>query len=98
MRFTSSGSVVVHLTPTEPGAWTIAVRDTGIGMDAEVLSRLFTPFVQATPSIARKHGGSGLGLSITKRLVELMNGTIAVSSSPSEGSRFTVRLPMVPVV
>ena len=70
------------------------VADTGCGMSSEVLSRLFNPFEQASPETARRHGGSGLGLSITKNLVELMNGSIHVESQPGAGSRFTVEIPM----
>ncbi len=70
-----------------------AVSDTGIGMDEDALSRLFTPFEQADASIAGKYGGTGLGMSIAQNLVSLMEGHINVKSRPGEGTTFTVELP-----
>jgi len=69
------------------------VTDTGIGMSEKTLKQLFIPFTQASLSIARTHGGSGLGLSIVSRLLVLMNGHVSVESKEGVGSRFTVSAP-----
>jgi signal transduction histidine kinase len=95
-KFTSRGTVSLSVTREESKQreWIVfAVRDTGIGMTAEQLTRLFQPFTQADPSTTRKYGGTGLGLSISHRLSRLMNGTISVVSEPGMGSIFTVRIP-----
>ena len=102
VKFTDRGSVTVRL-----GQWNveervveddvgigveIIVEDTGKGMSREETGRLFQPFSQANISIARTHGGTGLGLTICKRLVELMGGTIQAQSAPGIGSRFIARV------
>ena len=69
------------------------VTDTGIGMTAEQISRLFQAFTQADSSTGRKYGGTGLGLAITKQFCELMGGRVEVQSEPGKGSTFTIRLP-----
>ncbi|MES1197146.1 MAG: ATP-binding protein, partial [Pseudomonadota bacterium] len=69
------------------------VRDTGIGMSGEQLQRLFQPFVQADPTITMQYGGTGLGLTITRRLAQLLCGDISVESRKGEGSTFTLRIP-----
>ena len=96
-KFTSKGTVALAVTreDSKEREWIVfAVRDTGIGMTPEQLSRLFQPFTQADPSTTRKYGGTGLGLSISQRLSRLMAGTISVVSEPGMGSIFTVRLPV----
>ena len=97
IKFTPTGGAV-RLTITQPEAEANAahihfqVSDTGIGMEPEYLSRIWTPFEQADSSISRRFGGSGLGLSITKNLVDLMGGSITVTSAPGKGSSFGVDL------
>jgi two-component system sensor histidine kinase/response regulator len=98
VKFTAKGEIVVAVDIVERAADSLALRfsvsDTGIGMNDEQLAKLFQSFTQADGSITRRYGGTGLGLSISKQLVELMDGTIKVSSTPGMGSRFsfTVRL------
>jgi signal transduction histidine kinase len=72
---------------------TIAVEDTGIGIHADQLERVFQPFVQADSGYTRTHGGAGLGLAISMRLAHLMGGGVTVESEPGRGSRFTLWLP-----
>jgi len=79
------------------GAAIIEVADTGPGMDPEVQDDIFDRFAQADTSATRGHEGTGLGLALTKELVELHGGTVEVDSVPGEGATFTVRLPRVPV-
>lgn len=73
------------------------VRDTGIGMEKDLLTRIFEPFEQGGASISHSYGGSGLGLAISSNLVSLMNGHISVSSTPGVGSEFVVELPLLTV-
>ena len=94
IKFTDRGEIVVAVEVAERSANDITLRftvsDTGIGIAPEQLTRLFQPFSQADGSITRKYGGTGLGLSISRQLVDLMKGSIEVSSTPGVGSRFTV--------
>lgn len=98
LKFTEHGSVDVSLTAaTLPGdrvELDLRVRDTGIGIAAEVLPRLFERFTQADQSTARRFGGSGLGLAISREIVEAMDGRIEVESEPGHGSEFRVRVPL----
>ena len=92
-KFTAEGSVTLSAEPGEgAGEVVIAVADTGCGMSAPELARVFEPFAQADVSTTRRHGGAGLGLSIVTRLVDLMDGSLDACSTPGAGSRFTVRL------
>ena len=96
IKFTDSGEVVIKVKvlkredPRNAGRTCLhfSVRDTGIGIAAEVKSRLFRAFSQADSSTTRKYGGTGLGLAICKQLVELMDGTIGLESQPGQGSKF----------
>jgi len=96
LKFTESGGVRVvlaHQTRADGRVGlTIEVHDTGIGIAAEALPRLFTRFSQADSSTARRYGGTGLGLAITREIVALMHGTVSVRSAPGQGSCFTVEL------
>ncbi len=94
IKFTDNGSVTCHLDKTEKGILRIRVTDTGIGIQPDKIATLFDAFVQSDNSITRKYGGSGLGLSITKRLIELMGGDITVSSKEEVGTTFEVILPL----
>jgi PAS domain S-box-containing protein len=95
-KFTENGVVTLTATRT-PEDIVFNVSDTGIGMTREQLSRLFQPFVQADNSTTRRYGGTGLGLTITRRFAELLGGTIEVDSEPGVGTTFSVRLPLQPV-
>ena len=92
LKFTPEGSVEVRVRPEAAADGQalirVEIRDTGIGMKPEVVERLFTSFFQGDNSTTRKYGGTGLGLTISKRLVELMGGAIGVSSVLGEGSTF----------
>jgi PAS domain S-box-containing protein len=98
VKFTDRGEVVVLVDAAETGAGSyrveLAVRDTGIGIPPDGLTRLFTSFSQVDASTTRRFGGTGLGLAISKRLVELMGGTIAVESEQQKGSTFRIALPV----
>ncbi len=91
-KFTQGGAVALR-AEHGGGAVSIAVRDTGIGMDAEALGRVFDPFEQADLSTTRRYGGTGLGLTISRRLAELLGGGLVAESTPGRGSTFTLTLP-----
>jgi PAS domain S-box-containing protein len=93
LKFTNSGEIVVEITPCEMrrerAEVRFTVRDTGIGIDNRHLPTLFEPFTQVDSSLARKFGGAGLGLAISRRLVRMMGGEMQVESTPGSGSTFT---------
>jgi PAS domain S-box-containing protein len=97
-KFTEQGRVTLSVQALEVSAQQLRlrceVRDTGMGMPAATLARLFTPFMQADASTTRRFGGTGLGLSIVRRLLELMGGTVGVESTPGQGSAFWFELPL----
>ncbi len=105
IKFTDHGEVVVDLrrAVAPPGApddgrlWAeFSVRDTGIGISAEVQPLLFSAFTQGSSGMARRYGGTGLGLAISRQLVELMGGRITVQSHPGVGSDFRFTVPLAP--
>ncbi|HTU98159.1 MAG TPA: PAS domain S-box protein [Solirubrobacteraceae bacterium] len=102
VKFTSEGDVAVSVDIVDgPGSeerLRFEVTDTGIGIDAEKLAALFEPFSQADATTTRRYGGTGLGLCISKQLVELMGGAIGCDSQPGAGSRFWFTVPYVPGV
>ena len=95
-KFTDHGTITIDARQGQEDGhdWvTIGVTDTGIGMTAEQMGRLFQEFSQADASTTRKYGGTGLGLAISKRFCQMMGGDITVESAPGRGSTFTIRLP-----
>ncbi|RFP09258.1 MULTISPECIES: two-component regulator propeller domain-containing protein [unclassified Duganella] len=96
LKFTERGEVALEVVLLEQqvgrARLEFCVRDTGIGMAADQIGRLFQAFTQADGSVRRKFGGTGLGLSICQKLIDLMGGTISVDSQPGIGSRFIVAL------
>jgi two-component system, sensor histidine kinase len=105
IKFTDTGEVKLQVVPVaaRPGApavlpgqqWlAFQVRDTGIGIDAATRGQLFERFMQADASVTRAHGGTGLGLEISRGLARLMGGDIYVDSRPGQGSEFSLELPL----
>ncbi len=94
VKFTDAGGEVrVSVESIEPSQVQLRVQDTGIGISPQDLQRLFVEFQQLDSGATRRHEGTGLGLALTKKLVELQRGEITVESVPGRGSTFTVRLP-----
>ena len=93
IKFTETGTVVVRVR-TDAKLVTFEVADTGIGMDAGQLTNLFEAFRQGDASTTRRYGGTGLGLTISRQLVELMGGTIGVDSVPGHGTTFFFSMPL----
>src|SRR5262249_44172386 len=100
IKFTETGSVVVRagVHPERPEPRVVCeIEDTGIGIDAKHLERIFQPFNQADNSITRKFGGTGLGLAICRHIVEELGGDISVESVPGRGSKFRITLESGPL-
>jgi signal transduction histidine kinase/DNA-binding response OmpR family regulator len=93
VKFTNAGTVklLTNVTESDDNKITITfeVKDSGIGMSAEQISRILEPFIQADNSVTRRFGGTGLGLSITKNIIDLMGGTLVIESAPGIGSKFS---------
>ncbi len=97
IKFTEKGSVIIHceMLPGNTGSLTLnfQIKDTGIGISEEYVNQIFESFTQAGTDVARKYGGTGLGLTISKQLVELMGGQISVESKIGVGTTFSFTLP-----
>ncbi len=94
VKFTASGAVVVTVAAPQSGWLRVDIADSGIGVPPEKLQSIFEPFTQADGSHTRRFGGTGLGLTITRRLVDLMGGRLSVESKPGRCSCFSIELPL----
>jgi two-component system, sensor histidine kinase len=94
IKFTDRGAVALQGRTGPDGLW-LSVTDTGVGIDAETRARLFQRFSLGDESTARRHGGVGLGLEISRNLARLMGGDVTLESEAGRGTRFDVRLPLV---
>jgi signal transduction histidine kinase/ActR/RegA family two-component response regulator len=95
-KFTKNGTVSLTMRGEEENGAAMLVfevRDTGIGMSAEEMTRLFQPFEQASANVSRQFGGTGLGLMITRRMAQMMGGDVSVQSAPGQGATFTLWVP-----
>jgi len=96
VKFTNNGMVKIHAALSEKTEKTMTmhfeVKDSGIGMTNEQIKKIFDPFIQADTGITRKYGGTGLGLTITKNIIEKMGGELTVESTPGIGSKFSFDL------
>ncbi|MDF4131906.1 two-component system sensor histidine kinase RcsC [Escherichia coli] len=93
IKFTDTGCIVLHVR-TDGDYLSIRVRDTGVGIPAKEVVRLFDPFFQVGTGVQRNFQGTGLGLAICEKLISMMDGDISVDSEPGIGSQFTVRIPL----
>ncbi|HET9652798.1 MAG TPA: ATP-binding protein, partial [Usitatibacter sp.] len=94
-KYTNRGGDIHLCAHRDDGHVVVSVRDNGIGISREMMSRLFTLFAQASPALQRSEGGLGVGLALVKGFVEMHGGTVAASSDgPGKGSQFTIRLPV----
>lgn len=93
IKFTDTGCIVLHVR-ADGDYLSIRVRDTGVGIPAKEVVRLFDPFFQVGTGVQRNFQGTGLGLAICEKLISMMDGDISVESEPGMGSQFTVRIPL----
>ncbi len=96
VKFTDGGEVVARVSTAESGAMRFEIRDTGLGLDGDQQARLWDAFTQADSSTTRTYGGTGLGLTISRQLVERMGGAIGVESAVGRGSTFWFEVPLAP--
>jgi signal transduction histidine kinase len=96
VRYTECGAVEFEVAPRAGGAVAFVVRDTGVGIAPEHQALVFQPFWQVDQSHARRRGGTGLGLAVSRRLAALLGGTLTLESAPGAGSTFTFVLPAAP--
>src|SRR5215218_5049337 len=98
-KFTKQGEITLRVRKVADGRdWVeLAIADSGIGMTAEQQAKLFQDFTQADSLTARRYGGTGLGLALSRKLARMMGGDVTVTSEPGKGSIFTVHLPLDPV-
>ena len=97
-KFTEKGTITIDASQRQQNGYdwiTLAVTDTGIGMTAEQMGKLFQEFAQASSTTASKYGATGLGLVISRRFCQMMGGDITVESEVGRGSTFTIRFPRI---
>jgi signal transduction histidine kinase/HAMP domain-containing protein len=94
VKFTAGGTVTIKAVPLDDARWTLEVRDTGIGISREALEFIFDEFRQVDDRLTRSYSGVGLGLALTRKLAELLEGEITVESEPNAGSCFRVTWPL----
>ncbi len=94
LKFTETGFVRVKISAPDAEIVTLCVEDSGIGMTEDQARHVLEAFAQADSSISRRFGGTGLGMSIVRRLVEMMEGALKIESAPGEGTRITITLPL----
>jgi signal transduction histidine kinase len=91
-KFTKNGRIGIRMMAVGDDGFAFEVSDSGIGMAETTVARLFQPFVQADSSVTREFGGAGLGLAITKQIMDAMGGAVSVTSAPGKGSTFTLTM------
>ena len=94
VKFTDNGSIITHVKMQDEACLSVSIIDTGIGIGDDAKQELFRPFYQEDASVTRKRGGTGLGLVISRRLVEMMGGAIDFESKQGQGTTFTITIPI----